>query len=130
MPLDRQQQVLTWASAFLLGISLGRWLGSWRERRKDRLHGLVARSSQLTAAWRAVESLELEGKLFTDDLAASMAGQDAFATALAAAKVRRGDREGPPHASPPPPPPPSPLFLCTPLRHALSLMSRPFRPAR
>lgn len=83
--LDKQQQVLTWASAFILGISVGRWIGSWRERRKDSLQGVVSRSSQLIAAWRAVESLELDdGKLFTDELAASLAGP-AFAQALAAA---------------------------------------------
>jgi len=87
LALDRQQQVLTWGSAFLLGISIGRWLGQWRERRKDRLNNPISRSSQLVAAWRAVESVEIDGKLFTDDIAASLAGQKAFAHALAQAKV-------------------------------------------
>ena len=79
---------LTWASAFLLGISVGRWLRQWRARRSDELRGAVPSSAQLIAAWRAVESLELEeGKLFDDPLAAVLAGQTQFAKALAAAQV-------------------------------------------
>lgn len=83
-----QHQALTWSVAFLLGISLGRLIGQWRERRRDpKLHGAVANASQIIAAWRAVESLEIEGKLFSDELSILMAGQRTFSEALSAAKT-------------------------------------------
>jgi O-methyltransferase involved in polyketide biosynthesis len=82
-----QHQALTWSAAFLLGISLGRLIGQWRERRRDpKLKGAVANASKITAAWRAVESLEVEGKLFSDELSVLMAGQKIFSEALSAAK--------------------------------------------
>jgi O-methyltransferase involved in polyketide biosynthesis len=82
-----QHQALTWGAAFLLGVSLGRFIGQLRERRRDpKLHGAVANASKIIAAWRAVESLEIEGKLFSDELSVLMAGQKTFSEALSAAK--------------------------------------------
>jgi O-methyltransferase involved in polyketide biosynthesis len=83
-----QHQALTWSVAFLLGISLGRLIGQWRERRRDpKLRGAVANASKIIAAWRAVESLEIEGKLFSDEISILMAGQKTFSQALSAAKT-------------------------------------------
>lgn len=82
-----QQQALTWSAAFILGVSVSRLVGQWLERRKEPdLHGAVANSSKLVAAWRAVESLELEGKLFTDELSGALAGHRNFSAVLAAAQ--------------------------------------------
>ena len=89
MPLG-DQQAFTWAAAFVLGISLGRLVRRWCERRREppHLQGAVANSSLLAAAFRAVESLELEeGKLFSDELAILLAGQKCFREALSLARA-------------------------------------------
>lgn len=86
--MDRQQQILTISSAFVLGISIGRWLRQFREHWRERLHSSVARSGQWRAALRAVESLEIDGSLFKDELASVLAGKRAFSRALREAMVR------------------------------------------
>lgn len=89
--LERNQQILTWGSAFVLGISIGRWLGHLRDRRREPRLSTVGESARLIAAWRAVENLETDGKLFTDDLASTLAGQRAFSEALAGAEAIEHD---------------------------------------
>lgn len=87
--MNDDRQALTWAAAFLLGVSLGRWIGQWKERRrrrKPRLKDIVEESGLFEAAWRAVETMELEGKICDDDLAANLAGQDKLARALSQAE--------------------------------------------
>lgn len=85
--LERNQQILTWGSAFLFGISIGRWLGHLRDRRREPRLSTVGESARLIAAWRAVENLETDGKLFTDELAITLAGHRAFSEALAGAEA-------------------------------------------
>lgn len=97
--LNEDQQALTWAAAFVLGVSLGRWIGQWKERRRRNLPALkdtVEKSCLLTAAWRAVENMELEGRILSDDLAASLAGQEHVAAALEAAVPMDSNVEPPP----------------------------------
>ena len=85
--LGDQQQALTWGAAFIVGISISRLIGQWLDRRREPdLDGAVANSSKLIAAWRAVESLELEGKLFNDPLSGALAGHRNFSAVLATAK--------------------------------------------
>ena len=79
---SRQQQILTWTSAFLLGISIQRWLRQWRETATERLQSAVGRAAQWMAAMRAVESLEPEDALFVDDLAGTLAGKRMVRRAL------------------------------------------------
>ncbi len=86
--MDRQQQILTWASAFVLGISLGRWLRQCRDNVRNHFQSVVARSALWIAALRAVESLENDDALFVDDMASSLAGKRAFGRALKMARVR------------------------------------------
>jgi O-methyltransferase involved in polyketide biosynthesis len=85
---DQNQQAVTWGAAFLLGISLGRLIGSWRARcREPRVNGAAANAGKARAAARAVETLEAEeGRLFADELAVALSGQAAFASALKAAQ--------------------------------------------
>jgi hypothetical protein len=83
---SRQQQILTWASAFLLGISIQRWLRQWRETATERLQSAVGRAAQWMAAMRAVESLEPEDALFVDDLAGTLAGKRMCRRALQLAR--------------------------------------------
>ena len=78
----RSQQILTWASAFLLGISIQRWLRQWRETATERLHSAVGRAAQWMAAMRAIESLEPDDALFVDDLAGTLAGKRMVRRAL------------------------------------------------
>lgn len=75
---------------------MGRWIGQWRDRRREPRLSLVGDSSRVIAAWRAVESLELDGKLFSDELASTLAGHKAFSNALAAAEPMEGGARGPP----------------------------------
>jgi hypothetical protein len=86
--MDRQQQILTWASAFVLGISLGRWLRQCRDSVRNQFQSIAARSALWIAALRAVESLENDDALFVDDMASSLAGKGAFGRALKMARVR------------------------------------------
>ena len=86
--MDRQQQILTWTSAFLLGISLQRWFRQWRDGLKERLNSVLGRSAQWTAGMRAIESLETTDALFVDDMASDLAGKRTCKKALQLAEVR------------------------------------------
>lgn len=86
--MDRQQQILTWTSAFLLGVSLQRWFRQWRDSAKERLHSILGRAAQWTAGMRAVESLESVDALFVDDMASDLAGKRTWRRALQLAEVR------------------------------------------
>eukprot|EP00889_Picochlorum_renovo_P006136 jgi/Picre1/33166/NNA_008491.t1 len=88
--MDRQQQILTWASAFVLGISLGRWLRQCRDSVRNQFQSIAARSALWIAALRAVESLENDDALFVDEMASSLAGKGAFGRALKMARPVEG----------------------------------------
>ena len=86
--MDRQQQILTLTSAFLLGVSLQRWFRQWREGLKDRFNSALGRAALWTAGMRAIESLETADALFSDDMAPDLAGRRMCKKALQLAEVR------------------------------------------
>jgi methyltransferase (TIGR00027 family) len=83
--MNSQHQVLIYTSAFLLGISLQRWLRSQMTNAREKLNSPAARAAQWMAAMRAVEGLENENALFVDEMASAMSGKKAFRRALGSA---------------------------------------------
>ena len=84
-----QQQVLLLGLSVIAGVTIAKFLARVFAPRDPRVHGPAANASQVAAAWRAVESLDLEGKLFNDELAIALAGGKAFSEAMAAAQPYR-----------------------------------------
>ena len=76
-----QNQIVLYGSAFLLGVSIQRWLRSQLVNGRERLSAPAARAAQWTAAMRAVESMD-GSALFNDDMAERMAGKRMFRRCL------------------------------------------------
>lgn len=76
-----QNQLLIYGSAFLLGISIQRWLRSQFINRREFLKATPARAAQWMAAMRAVESMD-NNALFHDEMAERMAGKRMFRRCL------------------------------------------------
>ena len=78
---ETQNQIVLYGSAFLLGVSIQRWLRSQLSNRRECLKAPAARAAQWMAAMRAVETMD-GSALFNDDMAERMAGKRMFRRCL------------------------------------------------